>query len=205
MLEDAKEIEKELTRIFDRFNHHFWNDELPSVIITFKPTKGAYGHMSTTRCWVSDDLENKYELNISAFTIDRTPEEICATLLHEQVHLYCIINNISDCSNIGRYHNKRFKKIAEEHGLECKLVDNYGWAKTTLSDEGFTYFKKLNIKKSSYNYVKPPRKVPLKRYRCPRCQITTAWLSSKQYILCGYCKVRLVYTPVQKDKHTKQL
>ena len=44
-IENTKEIGKELTRIFDRFNHHFYNDELREVIITFKPTKGAHGDM----------------------------------------------------------------------------------------------------------------------------------------------------------------
>ena len=51
---NSKDIEKELTRIFDRFNHHFWNDELPEVIITFKPTRNAHGHMTVEKVWISD-------------------------------------------------------------------------------------------------------------------------------------------------------
>ena len=61
-IENTKEIGKELTRIFDRFNHHFYNDELPEVIITFKPTKGAHGHMTTAPVWISETSDDKYEL-----------------------------------------------------------------------------------------------------------------------------------------------
>ena len=119
-IENTKEIGKELTRIFDRFNHHFYNDELPEVIITFKPTKGAHGHMSTAPVWISETSDDKYELNISAYTMNRTPQEVCQTLLHEQAHLYNIIHNITDCTSQGRYHNKNFKKTCEEHGLICE-------------------------------------------------------------------------------------
>lgn len=196
-INNSKDIEKELTRIFDRFNHHFWNDELPSVIITFKPTKGRYGHMSSMPVWISYTEKNKYELNISAYTINRPPIEICSTLLHEQVHLYCNLHQINNCSNHGRYHNKNFKKVAEEHGLICQPTTYYGWSKTTLSDDAIKYFKKLNIKQFAYHYIKPiPQKGTLMRYQCPKCQKTLAWLSSEQNVLCGDCKVPLVFSPI---------
>ena len=198
-IENSKDIEKELTRIFDRFNHHFWNDELPAVIITFKPTKGAHGHMTTAPVWLSDTAEDKYELNISAYTINRTPQEICETLLHEQVHLYCNIHKIENCTNNGRYHNANFKKVAEDHGLICKKMGYYGWADTELSDDALKYFKRLNIKQFAYHYVKPePQKGTLKRYQCPECLKTVAWLSSEQNILCGDCYVPLVFSPTKK-------
>ena len=198
-VDNSKDIEKELTRIYDRFNHHFWNDKLPDVIITFKPTKGAYGHMTTIPVWGSDIYEDKYELNISAFDLDRSPQEICETLLHEQCHLYNIIHNICDCSNKGRYHNTKFKRTAESHGLICEKLDYYGWTITTFNDEALAYFKRLNIKQFSYYYKKNlPEKKLLLRYQCPKCQDTIAWLHKPQHIICGNCKCTMKYTPTSK-------
>lgn len=198
-IENGKDIEKELTRIFDRFNHHFWNDELPEVIITFKPTKGAHGHMTSAPVWISNTVESKYELNISAYTINRTPQKICETLLHEQCHLYCNLHGIVDCTNNGRYHNKHFKKVAEEHGLVCKKLDYHGYADTEFSEDALKYFKRLNIKQFAYRYVRTvPVKGTLLRYLCPVCQQTLAWLTSNKHtVLCGDCKVALEYAPTK--------
>lgn len=198
-IESSKDIEKELTRIFDRFNHHFWNDELPDVMITFTPIKGTHGHMTSIPVWISDTAEDKYELNISAYTIDRSPQEICATLLHEQCHLYCRVNKIKETSNKHRYHNKKFKQIAEAHGLDCEKHEYLGWTITTLSAEGLKYFKRLNIKQFAYRYEKPKhKKRTLMRYQCPSCKETKAWVASEQNIICGNCLVPLIDTPAKE-------
>ena len=203
-IDNSKDIEKELTRIYDRFNHHFFNDELPEVMITFTPTRGIYGHMTTIPVWGSDIYEDKYELNISAFDLDRSPREVCETLLHEQCHLYNIIHGIKDCSNKGRYHNTNFKRTAEKHGLICQEFEYYGWAITTFDDDALAYFKRLNIKQFSYYYKECTSKNNLLlRFQCPNCRSTTAWLSKEQNILCGFCKCPLVYTPTAK-KYTKR-
>lgn len=205
-IDNSKDIEKELTRIYDRFNHHFWNDELPDVIITFKPTKGTYGHMTTIPVWGSDIYEDKYELNISAFDLDRSPQEICETLLHEQCHLYNITHDIYDCSNKGRYHNLKFKNTAESHGLICKKDSYYGWTITTFNDEALAYFKRLNIKQFSYYYKKNlPEKKLLLRYQCPKCKNTTAWLHKHQDILCENCMCEMIYTPTSKKYKKRKI
>lgn len=193
----SKDFEAELTRIFNRFNHHFWNDELPEVIISFKPTRNAYGHLSIEKVWVSNEYDSKYEMNISAYTINRKPEEICATILHEQCHLYCRINNINETSNNFRYHNALFKRIAETHGLSCKKYKYYGWSNTSLSEDGIKYVKKLNIKQFSFKYIKPSKKVQLSRFVCPACEKTKAWVSSPQNLICGNCFVKLIYSPIE--------
>lgn len=191
--ESGFEFEKELTRIYNRLNHHFWNDELPEVIITFKPTKGALGHISSQAVWISDIKDNKYELNISAYTLNRDPYEICETILHEQCHLYNIIHDITDCSNYGRYHNSNFKHTAEEHGLNVHRSKHFGWSQTTLDNEARKYIAKLNIKRISYKYTKENKSKTLIRYICPSCMETRAWTSSSQYLICGYCKERLIH------------
>jgi len=195
---NAQEYEKELTRIFNRFNNHFWNNELPEVIITFVPTKNAHGHLTSEPVWVSDKADSKYELNISAYTISRSPEKICATLLHEQCHLYNLINEIKDTSDYGRYHNKNFKIAAEDHGLIVKKDGRYGWAKTTLTEDTKNYVSRLNIKSFSFhrNYKRVGGN--LMRFVCINCNGTTVFATKDQGVICGYCHERLVYMPTTK-------
>ena len=126
-IESTKAYALELTRVFNHLNDHFFEGELPDVIITFNGTKGAHGHMTTAPVWVADETGGKYELNISAYTINRSPLEVCETLLHEQVHLYNTLHEIKDCSNGGRYHNKNFKLTAETHGLTVRQNGYHGW------------------------------------------------------------------------------
>ena len=197
---NAKEYEKELTRIFNRFNHKYWNDELPEVIITFVPTLKAYGHMTSNPVWVSENESPKYELNIDAYSLDRSPEEICATLLHEQVHLYCNIHKINDTSNHNRYHNKRFKSVAEDHGLVVSYSDSIGWSLTELNEDAKKYVKKLNIKPFEFRREHVYKGSNLKRFTCPICGIPKVYSVANQNVLCGNCLVSLVEAPRKKGK-----
>ncbi len=198
-IKNARDFEKELTRIYDRFNRHFWNNELPEVIITFHATKSAHGHMADAPTWTSGSNRQKYELNISAYTIDRTPNEICAAILHEQCHLYDLLHGIKDTSNKGRYHNKRFKKTAEDHGLNVKNEETAGWCHTELDNEAKAYVKRLKIKRFEYHRdVRPSTNNGLKRYRCPGCGKTTVYASSTVFVICGHCGSFLVFDPRKK-------
>lgn len=79
--------------------------------------------------WADND-ENRYELNIGAEHLNRNPEEILATLMHEMTHLYCIEQGIKDTSNNFRYHNKHFKEQAELRDLEISYAKGIGWSRT---------------------------------------------------------------------------
>jgi hypothetical protein len=195
---NAQEYEKELTRIFNRFNNHFWNNELPEVIITFVPTQKAYGHITTSKVWVSDDGSSKYELNISAYFFDRSPDEMCATLLHEQCHLYNMINNRQDTSNHNRYHNKVFKKTAEDHGLIVSYDKSIGWSHSELTEESKAYVRKLNIKSFAYKRDYVYKGSNLRRFSCPKCEGPVVYSVQDQHVLCGFCKTPLVYMPKKK-------
>ena len=60
--------------------------------------------------------------------MDRPIEETTATLCHECAHLYAMTHGIKDTSGAGNsYHNKRFKAIAEAHGLIIDHHAKYGW------------------------------------------------------------------------------
>ena len=44
-------------------------------------------------------------------------------------------NNIKDTSNRGIYHNKRFKALAEERGLQISRHETYGWTITEPTEK----------------------------------------------------------------------
>ena len=137
----------QLEKMFRLLNAHFFDGELPEVVISLKKTVGAYGHFTCGKVWQAGD-ERRYEINISSPTLNRPIEETCATLLHEMCHLACAVGYgskildadgnpepIKDTSNNGVYHNKRFKSMAEAHGLEVEHHPKYGW--TITSPVGF--------------------------------------------------------------------
>ena len=113
--------------IYNSTNFDFWGGALPPVIITCQSSPGSFGHSTVSRVWKrkEDDL---YELNIAAEVLDYPIEELLDTVIHEQVHIYCRVNNIQEVSRDGSYHNKRFKDLAEARGLVCLYTgSSYGW------------------------------------------------------------------------------
>jgi hypothetical protein len=81
-------------------------------------------------------------------------DEICATLLHEMVHLHNALEKISDTSNNYVYHNKRFKHEAEEHGLVIERAKTIGWSVTTLKPETKELIKTFNIDEKVFEYYR---------------------------------------------------
>ena len=102
----------QLEKMFRVLNQHYFEGKLPEPIISLKKTPSAYGHITCAKVWQAGE-ESKYEINISSATLNRPIEDTTATLLHEMVHEYCLENGIKDTSNNGVYHNRRFKKQAE--------------------------------------------------------------------------------------------
>ncbi len=61
--------------------------------------------------------------------------EMFAVLLHEAAHTIASRRGMKDTSRQGRYHNGRFRTIAEEVGLEGERDPERGWSLTALSAE----------------------------------------------------------------------
>ena len=118
-----------LNKVFKLINEEYFNNELEVPTITIQSTVGAYGHVSVNKVWHNDTVAT-HELNLSADYLNRPIENIVATLIHEGCHLYALQNNIKDTSNRGIYHNKRFKALAEERGLQISRHETYGWTIT---------------------------------------------------------------------------
>lgn len=169
---------KTLEELFDQFNAYLFNKQLERPIITVSPdtTSGAYGWCTTQKIWKSGD-EEYYEINICAEHLNRPIKEVCATLIHEMVHLYNIYNDVQDTSANGRYHNKKFKDAAEAHGLIIEKQGNIGWSKTSLQESTEKWIdENIEIEKFNLARVKREKKSAGKKskynyYMCPCCGV----------------------------------
>ena len=72
------------------------------------------------------------EVLIGGEGLERRPEQVFATLLHEAAHALAHAREIQDTSRQGRYHNLRFRALAEELGLVVTPAPGIGWSATTL-------------------------------------------------------------------------
>lgn len=125
-----------LDKITKLCNQHFFNGELPEVTVTVQENLGTYAHISVSDTWFSTDKTGETkamrELNIAAQHLTRPIENVVASVLHELSHLYNMEHGIVDTCQY--YHNKKFKKTAEEiAGLVISKDAKYGW---TITEPG---------------------------------------------------------------------
>ena len=182
-----------LEQVFDTFNKEYYNSELERPVITVAQdtTSGAYGWFTTWRAWQEAGTEGYYEINICAETLDRPFSETVGTLLHEMVHLYARMNDIKDTSRGGTYHNKKFKEIAEAHGLLIENTQKYGWTKTSLKPDTFEFVDSMNfegfaIRRTGLVRSASTKKSSSKKYTCPNCGQSIR-ATKEVRILCGEC------------------
>jgi hypothetical protein len=58
--------------------------------------------------------------------------DVLGTLLHEAAHGLADARQIQDTSRQGRYHNRRYARLAAEVGLEVARDPATGWSQTTV-------------------------------------------------------------------------
>lgn len=199
--------------IYNSTNTDFWGGQLPQVIVTCQSSPGTYGHSTVSRVWKrqEDDL---YELNIACEVLDYPIEEILDTVIHEQVHIYCRVNGISEVSRNGSYHNKKFKELAETHGLQCVYTGRaYGWNTTAKDNDRLIEYAiekdytELQISRKSRRPVRiggtaaqgggrlpPEEKRPssTRKLVCPAGCGQTVRATKTVSIICGKCLVPMI-------------
>lgn len=185
-----------LEDMFDKLNGIYFEGSLPKPVITVQSTPKAYGHCSTKKIWKADE-EAMYEINLGAEFINRPIQETAATLTHEMIHLYCIVNEIADTCQNGRYHNKTFKLEAEARDLEVGYDRANGYTHTTPTE---TFANKLTEAgvdatiKFARIFKAPVRRARNKqhKYICPVCgQYVKS--ASELRIKCADCDVEMVH------------
>ena len=185
-----------LGRLYDYFNSKLFKNELERPVITVQTDERnrAYGWFTCGKVWKESEKDDgQYEINMSAQFLNRPVNEIAGTLIHEMCHHYAKEYNLQDCSRGGSYHNKLFKKIAEEHGLQVENVPKIGWSKTSLTEETeriVAEFLRFNDEKLIYRVpVQKGARVKsssTRKYACPCCGNSVRATKSVN-IMCADC------------------
>ena len=131
------ELHKALEDAYTKIRRHH-KDVMPAVItVSVTGQREKLGHWTTRPAWESIQGKKKiahHELLIVAEHL-KSGRAAFETLLHEATHAIAQGRGIQDCSRGGRYHNAKFQELAEEMLLRADRMDNYGFARTSLTRE----------------------------------------------------------------------
>ena len=121
--------------------------------------------------------------------------QTCSTLIHEMVHLLNLKKGIQDTSRSGKYHNKKFKETAEQHGLTVEKSEKYGWSTTKLTDEAADWIKSLYNNESGFELfrsklpkIKASNSSSSRKYVCSCCG-TIIRATKEVRVICSKCNV----------------
>ena len=202
---NIKILANELHKSFHFFNKTFFNNELPEPSITIQGRgnrKNVMGWCTVLPVWkdVSDET-TKYEIAMIGEYLNRGAYPILATLLHEMVHLYNLVNNIKDTTRNGTYHNKKFKDRAEMSGLIIEHDKSIGWSITRLQPRTMQLIDNSDINKDIFTLYRreieeildtedtedtEETKSSSRKYVCPSCG-TIIRATKEVNVLCIDC------------------
>jgi hypothetical protein len=93
----------------------------------------SLGHFAGDR-WQRWDGGSLPDVFIAGEGLDRGARGVLGVALHEAAHEAAAARQIQDTSRQGRYHNVRYRRLAEELGLAVEQVDRFGWSGTAVPD-----------------------------------------------------------------------
>lgn len=185
-----------LGKLYDYCNVKLFGGELVKPVITVQQDakNKTNGWWSVKKVWKENDKdEGEHELNMTAQQLNRPINQIAATMIHEMCHQYASVHNMQDTSRAGNYHNKLFKKIAEEHGLKVECMATYGWSHTELTDETaalIAEFVKDNPDCIIYRLPvmkgQSVKTSSTRKYVCPKCR-NSVRATKEVRIMCVDC------------------
>jgi hypothetical protein len=188
-----------LHELYAATRERWYAGELPDVAITVIPAgrRNALGWCSRDERWTNEaNGASLRELNLAAEHLNRTPEEIAATVLHEAVHVWTQANGIMDTSRSGKYHNAKFRDAATAHGLTCEQMEGHGWAFTGLTDEARAWLDALTYDREALTLARATEARATKRQGSPFIIYTCE--------ACGY-KVRATSADSQEGDYADGL
>lgn len=160
----GSELIKALERAYTDIRRR--NPDLPPVhFITGSGMTGRqrakWGHYGPDR-WRKKVEEGLVpEVFIAGERMEMGHEAVFATMLHESAHAVAAVRGVEDTSQEGKYHNRRFKGLAEELGLTAEKTGSIGYSDTQLTDETReTYAKTLERLEADLALSMPVRLKP---------------------------------------------
>lgn len=113
------------------------NPDVPDVVISVgagaKKNGLTLGHFAAS-AWQSGE-DQVSELFIGGEGLKSGAEEVLATLLHEAAHGVAHTRGIKDTSRQGRYHNDKYRALAQEVGLTVTKSTQLGWSACQLAED----------------------------------------------------------------------
>jgi hypothetical protein len=183
------ELERATTAIRRR------HPDLPDVVIALAGSRRKRGHYSHNR-WTQNGADVA-ELFLAGEHLRAGAIEVLATLLHEGAHGLASARQIQDTSRDGRYHNRRYRTLAEEIGLHVQQAGTRGWTDTTITpttiDAYTTTLGRLEKALDLWRKGDPPAKPPARTLMLAICpcerRIRVAPNTFQQGpITCGLCQ-----------------
>lgn len=141
--------------------------DVPPVVLLAAPAPRGemrvLGHFAALR-WSGrkqGDI-HLHEVVVVAEHLNRSPEAIAETLLHEAAHAMNFHRGVKDCTS-SQYHNAHFRAAAEEVGLHVERVPHYGYALTKLPEETAAHYEAevASLHEVLVHRRGPPRLTPL--------------------------------------------
>jgi predicted SprT family Zn-dependent metalloprotease len=115
----------------------------PRATISIGRSDKVHGHFTPWTPWQNAD-EQFHEIFLSASSFSRGARATLGTLLHEMAHSLDTKEGRKGTSGDG-YHNKTFKKTAEEvFGLKIEQVKGKGWTDTQVPDSCVEMWKEAH-------------------------------------------------------------
>jgi len=187
------------------FNKHLFNSELPDVMLTMSRKKNCLGYHHSEKF---SDMSTKVgvtEISLNPdYFMERTPEEVLSTLVHEMVHQWHYI--VGEPSRKG-YHNAEWASLMKEVGLYPSSTGEHGGKETgqRMSHyiiEGGDFEKvcgafllkhgnPLLVYSEIVTAEAKEKKKTRDKYVCPTC-LTNAWAKPKTKLMCGEDEVMMI-------------
>lgn len=127
-IDHTEDLEK-LNTLYDKLNDLYFDGELIKADISISDSKRGKKHCATSY----DPLTESAGIVVH-MTDDET--QLAVDLCHNMVHLFCMVNDIKETCQKGRYHNGAFHTEAEARDLHVIYDSANGWA-TTEATENF--------------------------------------------------------------------
>lgn len=154
------------------------------------------------------------EVFVGGEGLARGPAAVLGTLLHEAAHALAHVRGVKDTSRQGRWHNARFKALAEELGIEVAKDPRIGWSPTTtpaatrdgyaevIAELGRVLRLHRSVEITDSGRTKKPSQPPCVCECGRRIRVSPTVLAAGP-ITCGVCGAD--FTPDQPDEDNKRL
>lgn len=124
--------------------------EVPDVVLMISAGSSSrhgvtdHGHYASSK-WIRRDQAGAEQLvgevKVSGEGLVRGSEKVLATVLHEAAHALAEALGIKDTSRQGKYHNTRFRDLAQGLGLDVAEAGNNGWCRTTATADTLVHYQ----------------------------------------------------------------